>query len=193
MIKRFPIEFSISVGACIYGSLLLLILPLHMVVSIFIAATVHEFSHILLLYFFRVPIFSITLDIDGAAIETAPMLPEQELFCAAAGPVGSFLCLLFIRRFPLLALFGCVQGAFNLLPVYPLDGGRILYCFCKLLIPKCTDAVCQYAKWCTVTAVALLCALLTFYTKSYLFLLLSGTLILRLGMERKFPCKQKRY
>ena len=56
------------------------------------------------------------------------MEPVQEALSALAGPAGSFLMLLLCRVFPEAALWGTVQGLFNLLPVYPLDGGRVLRC-----------------------------------------------------------------
>ena len=62
----------------------------------------------------------------GASIETGYMTPAAELLCAAAGPIGSISMLLTIRKFPILGLLGLAQGIFNLLPIYPLDGGRIL-------------------------------------------------------------------
>lgn len=56
------------------------------------------------------------------------MAAWKEALCALAGPVGSFSVVLLAEYFPEAALFGLVQGLYNLLPVYPLDGGRILRC-----------------------------------------------------------------
>ena len=50
----------------------------------------------------------------------------EECVCAAAGPVGSFALLLLIRVFPEASILGLGQGMFNLIPIYPFDGGRVL-------------------------------------------------------------------
>lgn len=193
MMKRSPTEFYISAGAYFYASLLLLLLPLKLVASIFIAAAFHECCHILMLRCFHVPVLRIELGVGGARIQTAPLPPKQELLCAAAGPIGSFLCLLLIRFFPLLALCGLAQGLFNLLPVFPLDGGRMLRCFCLCFFPKYADAVCRAARWCTILSAFLLCMILTFRTQSGFYVLLAGYFLLQTGAGRKIPCKQRTF
>ncbi len=64
----------------------------------------------------------------GAKIESYGLSGTGELLCILAGPVGSLMLLLVLRVLPTLGLFGLIQGFFNLLPVYPLDGGRAVVC-----------------------------------------------------------------
>ena len=68
-------------------------------------------------------------------MELGCLSPVRELLAAAAGPVGSLSLMLMGRFFPRLALCGLVQGLFNLLPIYPLDGGRILRRALELALP----------------------------------------------------------
>ena len=189
MTRRFPVEFSVSAGGCIFGALALLLLPLKLLIAACAAAAIHELSHILALRLFRVPVLRMTLGSGGAVIETAPLLPWQELICAAAGPAGSLLCLLAARCFPLLALCGCIQGLYNLLPIFPMDGGRILRSFCRWCFPAHADVLCRVTGGCTIAAVLLACIFLVIRTLDSFFLLFAAYFLLRTLLGRKIPCK----
>lgn len=189
MMKRFPIEITISAGACFYACLLLLLLPLNLVISLYLAAAIHECCHILMLFYFRIPVTGISLGINGAAIRTVPLPPKQELVCAAAGPAGSFLCLLFLRDYPLFALCGLFQGLFNLLPVFPLDGGRILRCLCLCVCPKQAAFICQAVKICTIAAALSASLYLALRLHDCFFILFALYFLLQGGTGRKIPCK----
>ena len=53
--------------------------------------------------------------------------PGAEALCALAGPTANLLCAgLFLRILPEFAGVSLALGAFNLLPIFPLDGGRLL-------------------------------------------------------------------
>ena len=55
--------------------------------------------------------------------------------CTICGPLGSFLLFISIRYFPRLALCGLIHGLYNLMPIYPLDGGRIVKCLLHIILP----------------------------------------------------------
>ena len=188
MTKHSPVDFSFS--ACIWGCLLLLLAPLDLVFSFYAAAAIHELCHILALHYFRIPIYSITLGISGAVIRTAPLMAKQEFICAAAGPAGSFLCILLSRTFPLVAVFGFVQGIYNLLPIYPMDGGRMLRCFCQIFCPRHCDMICAVVMVMTVVAIAGVCFYLYFHTRNHLFLLFALYFLFQTCTKRKIPCKE---
>lgn len=105
----------------------LALLPLKWIFSWGLAAFVHEACHIICIHSMRHRVLTITLDGTGAIIEAEPMLPLQELMCTLAGPIGALLLLVFTSYFPMLAICALIQSAFNLLPYYPLDGGRALH------------------------------------------------------------------
>ena len=123
-------------NACLMGALLLLTLPFPWLMAAIAAAVFHEMCHIGALYLMKTPPVAIRIGFRGAVIQTAPLDPKESLLCAAAGPIGSLLLFFLIHVFPRLALCAAVQGLFNLLPVYPLDGGRILRACMELRKPR---------------------------------------------------------
>lgn len=189
MTKRFPVEFSLSTGSCILSALILLILPFKLVITAFFAAAVHELFHLLALVAFRIPILQINITTGGAIIRTPPIAPLQELLCTLAGPAGSLLCLLFGRFFPLLALCGLIQGLYNLIPLYPLDGGRILKCAAQICFPRCWPILLTAAELCSITAVILACIFLYHRTVDVFFLMFGAYFLLKILVVRKIPCK----
>jgi Zn-dependent protease len=101
----------------------------------------HELSHSVVAQHYKIRVLSITLFIFGgvARIARDPSKAMQEFNIATAGPVASFLLAgIFVGLrvlFPGREMVGAVAGdlawtnlmlgAFNLLPGFPLDGGRI--------------------------------------------------------------------
>ena len=114
-------------------------------IGVFFSIVFHEFSHSFVARQFGLPIKGITLFIFGgvAEMEREPPSPKSEFLMAAAGPLASFLLafLLFeieslavARNWPVsfvgvlekLAYINVVVAIFNLVPAFPLDGGRML-------------------------------------------------------------------
>lgn len=104
-----------------------------------LSAAFHEFCHILALKACGNGVSSLKLTFFGA--ELTPLRPlsyGQEIFVAGAGPMGSVAFALFCahsRRF-LLAGMSFSLGFCNLLPIYPLDGGRVMGGLCALFLPE---------------------------------------------------------
>lgn len=117
------------------AAFLLLMVPIRWLLAAALSSLVHELCHILMIRIFKLRIYSVHIGIDGAKIETEPMTCVQELCCALAGPLGGVCLLLFARWIPRVAICAAFQSLYNLLPIYPSDGGRILCCCAKLLLP----------------------------------------------------------
>lgn len=110
------------------AALAIFLLPAPVLFGWFAATAVHELCHIAMIKFYGVKLRSISIAITGAAISTDAMMPIQELFCALAGPIGGIFPMILINVFPYFALSAAIQSVYNLLPVYPLDGGRAVKC-----------------------------------------------------------------
>lgn len=124
---------EVTPGFCILWSLLLLVLPLHLILAAMGAALVHELCHWAVIRLLGGQVLGLTVGAGGMEMETQPMRPGRELVCALAGPAGSMMLILLYPYAPLLSLCALVQGCFNLLPLYPLDGGRAVRCVLEIL------------------------------------------------------------
>lgn len=147
---------SVDFGACLTGVLLLLVLPLNWLSAAFFAALFHEACHIAVIRILNGKILGVEIGAGGAKISVDRMETHRELLCALAGPVGSFLLIGMYQLFPRLALCASIQGMFNLLPVYPLDGGRVLLCALRILFPKYAETLAKLVECVCLLGIALL-------------------------------------
>lgn len=121
---------EVEAGFYLVQGMMLLLFPLRFLVGIVLAALIHELGHLLAIFITGGRVHAIRLRADGAVILSEPMEPGREIICALAGPAAGALMIMFLRSYPELALAGLVQTAFNLLPIYPLDGGRVVRNIC---------------------------------------------------------------
>lgn len=112
-----------------------------MVIFIFI----HELTHLFMFYIFKSPIREIILNPFGiSAVYSYNMRLSlwKELFAYLAPPILNLALALIIKKafppsFPcrLAVMINFVLGAFNLLPIGELDGGRALLCLLEMYFP----------------------------------------------------------
>lgn len=110
----------------IFLSLSILIVPLPVFAAIAAAAVIHECAHFLMCCFLGGNITGFQLHPTNALLCVELPKTWQRIAATAAGPLSSLMLALCCLWMPKLALSGLIQGLFNFLPVYPLDGGRIL-------------------------------------------------------------------
>ena len=122
--------------ACILGAIAILILPLNWLLAGMLAAAIHELCHFLAVKAMGARVLGFRIAAGGAIIETSPMSPGRELLCVLSGPLGGLLLILVSWWVPRVAICGVLQSAYNMLPVYPLDGGRAVGCIVELLPEK---------------------------------------------------------
>jgi hypothetical protein len=127
------ISLEISPAACFLAAVLILLLPLQWWFGVLLAALVHECSHLLAIYLLGGEVLSLRIGSLGAELNLLPMPHWKELLAALAGPLAGFLAVYAMPRFPCFAAAALIQSVWNLLPVYPLDGGRILRCILLIL------------------------------------------------------------
>ncbi len=127
---------NITPWSCIVLAFLLLTVPVRWLFAAIFAALVHEAAHYIAACFLGGRVEGIRLSGSGAAMGVWGLSPGKEAVVALAGPAGSFLLVLLSELFPELALCAMVQGSYNLLPIFPLDGGRTVRCVLSLVLGK---------------------------------------------------------
>ncbi|MEM1578844.1 MAG: M50 family metallopeptidase [Archaeoglobaceae archaeon] len=151
-------------------------------VSVFIAILLHELAHSLVAMKYGVKVRGIMLFIFGgvAMMEKIPQNPRQELMISLAGPSASFLIALFgflfsqitsgalSMFFLIIAYFNAILTIFNLIPAFPMDGGRVLRSVLarKTSYSKATRAAASVGK-----AIAIAMGIIGFFVNIWLLLI----------------------
>jgi len=152
----FPLVFS---G---YATGVYLVVGAFTAVAFFTSILIHEVSHSIVARAWGIPVKRVTLFIFGGVsqIEEEPSSPGREFGMAIAGPLASLvLGAIFFLLFTIasasqappwiagpleyLALINTAVAIFNLLPAYPLDGGRVLHS----LLWRATGNLSRATRW----------------------------------------------
>jgi len=175
------------------------------IVLMFTCVTLHEFGHAIAARYFGVQVPRILLlPIGGMAeMESIPRRPRDEIIIAMAGPAVNYLLiaiLMIFVRFPhgwnhltyvefsaqgmgrYLVLANAIMGIFNLIPAFPMDGGRV---FRALLATRISYMRATRIAVALGKVVALAGAIYFLHTKNYhgavlfAFIIFAGELELR--------------
>ena len=127
---------TISLALTLAAAFVYYVVSIETAAAIALPVTVHELSHIIALRLSGLKVKSIRAELTGLCIDYCGFAePVAHIAAAFAGPAGGFIyayaASLIAREtgcawMELSAGISLLLSAFNLLPVLPLDGGRIL-------------------------------------------------------------------
>ena len=181
---------TVTRGLYLYLAVLLLLLPLDWLIALSISAAVHELFHLVAIRILGLRVYSIKIGPFGARIYTEPMEPAKELVCALAGPLGGFILLLVAKWIPMTALCAVFQSLYNLLPVYPSDGGRAMHCLIHLLAPpRWATSICTIADRMILALLAMILICFTIQFRIGLLPMLVVAVPVLGRLCGKIPCK----
>ena len=126
-------QIKINAGFYLLCAVLVLLFPIKWVVAWIVAMSAHELFHYFALRILGVQIYEISVAGGGAIMKTESLTKLEEIIAALAGPIGGLALLLLSRWAPYVAICGAIQSAYNLIPLFPLDGGRAMLRFLQLM------------------------------------------------------------
>lgn len=190
--SRFPVNVSVTPWFCFVAATMLLVLPIDWLLGWLVAVLFHELGHVAALLLLRKTINSIVFDQNGIYIKTDNMLPLEEIICAAAGPITGLFPLLFSRTFPHGALCALTMSCFNLIPIYPSDGGRVLMGILRLILPPTkVSNICQIVSAAMLFALLLIITYLTLMNHILLPFALVAVVLLFRNIQEKFLANRR--
>ncbi|MBQ7434239.1 MAG: hypothetical protein IJV51_00365 [Oscillospiraceae bacterium] len=158
---------AVLLTACLYARGGLRLLPV-----IALPVLIHELSHVAALRLLDQRITGITLDARGLCIGyDGTCSPLGHILAALAGPLGGALyALVGLTNVPWLKQSACLSlllTAFNLLPLMPLDGGRVFSRLCVLALGETRgEQLCRAVSAALLTLLLLCGVILAAWKKS---------------------------
>lgn len=134
-------EIRVQTSALLGLALMLMLVELRWVGAFLLSAAIHELCHILALLMLGCPIQEISVGLTGAKLHIGTLSRKQALVTSLSGPVGGLLLTMTGKWFPRLAVCAFFHSVINLIPLYPLDGGRALRSLLPEKIHRWTETV----------------------------------------------------
>ena len=176
-------------GFFVVIALSLLILPWKWVLAWVVASSCHEAFHYLAIRLCKSAIWRIEIGPAGTIMVTEEMSTINEVCCALAGPLGSLLLIFAAKWLPRVAVCGFLQFLTNMLPIFPVDGGRALCGLIRIFFPA---SIASRVSSHLSNIVLLIISIVSISASTCFSLGLSPLIATGLLLWKvKIPCKQK--
>lgn len=163
-------------------------IPFQWLVSWMIAAAIHEICHFVAIRICGLSVRYVVIGGFGAVIHMDSHPGRKLAVCSLAGPLGGLMLMLLVRVIPRIALCALVQSMYNLLPIYPLDGGQALAGLLTIFFsPKVIDIILPVVKY-TVIGLLIVAAMYAYIVLELglLPIIFVAALIMK---NKNIPCK----
>ncbi len=149
--------WAVGGSALLLWVVLILALPVRWILAAVISILFHEFCHYVCVILLGGCVHRISVTGKGVVMNASGLTPGRELLAALAGPLGGLILLLFAKPFPRLALCALFHSGCNLLPIYPLDGGRALRDFLTIVLPNRAQKLFFWCQRCILAILVSAC------------------------------------
>lgn len=181
-----PLLICIFVSIFFYGDMALYAM-------LFSSLLIHEAGHLLVAYFCRVSIQSVVLLPYGAEITFMAgekIIPKHLLWIAFGGPIATASLAIICVFLPELYKETLLQIQFtlfffNMLPIWSLDGGRVVYALILLFYPS-SRLYEYYVTLSFIMSSTLVIIVILYFTKFISLIILSSFLWLQVWQEWKY-------
>ncbi len=176
----------------IIAAMMLLLLPLKWLIAAMVAAAFHEFCHWGMIFLCKGRVTGFNIGTYGAVMQVEELPTYKELLCALAGPLGGLCLVFFAKWIPRTAFCALIQSVYNLLPLFPLDGGRIMKCTFQLFLPeRAVVKICNIVAMCFKVLLSIASVWAAFVWKAGIFPIIFAAL-LNVRTKNRKPLQNER-
>ena len=176
---------TVSFSFLLLLALMVLLLPLRWIMATLLAATIHELGHYIAVQLCGGHITSLKFGSLHSVMEVSELSHWLELLCIGAGPLAGLFSVLLSPWLPMTAVCSLIQTVYNLLPIYPLDGGRMIRCIGEIL--KLQSRLLAIIEIILLIMLTILVIIVGIRLGFGIFL--GGCLLLGRAISGKIPCK----
>lgn len=177
----------------LYIASAVMLLPIRLVLAWLLAVLIHELSHYIALKVCKIEISNIRISVSGVIMQVNNLSGWKEAICALSGPAGGLFPLLLSRWLPCTAIFSFIHSCYNLLPMFSLDGGRVLKTALVKMLGARAGERTHFSVSCMLAGCLLVIGTFLFaYFNLPLWILLAIFSATVSNVMRKFPCKRRK-